>query len=164
MPTEIIGEFGTPSATREWIAAEAELAIKHLVKVCGPPPLEMELEIQWQEHDLGEYPVIVLTWEDAMRGTPWEYIAKCEAALTAYENGGELPPGCSVPVVASDDDNGFDDEPLDPETPPESPDNLDFFEAQRYVSKLTEWALDASARRRYKPKLVESDDDGADES
>jgi hypothetical protein len=24
--------------------------------VCGEPPPEMELEIQWQEHDLGEYP------------------------------------------------------------------------------------------------------------
>ena len=46
----------------------------------------MELEIQWQEHDLGEYPVIVLTWEDAMRGAPWEYIANCEDALTEYEN------------------------------------------------------------------------------
>src|SRR5258708_32995183 len=28
----------------------------------------MELEVQWQDHDLGEYPTIVLTWEDAMRG------------------------------------------------------------------------------------------------
>jgi hypothetical protein len=46
----------------------------------------MELKIQWQEHDLGEYPVIVLTWEDAMRGAPWEYIEHCGTALTAYED------------------------------------------------------------------------------
>jgi hypothetical protein len=86
MPVEIIGEFGTPEAEREWIVAECELAIKHLVKACGEPPPEMELEIQWQEHDLGSYPTIVLTWEDGMRGAPWEYIERCEEALTAYEN------------------------------------------------------------------------------
>jgi len=43
MPVEIIGEAGTPSAEREWISAEGELAIKHLKKVCGEPPPEMEL-------------------------------------------------------------------------------------------------------------------------
>jgi len=53
MPVEIIGEAGTPGASRERIHAECELAIKHLKKVCGEPPPEMELEVQWQEHDLG---------------------------------------------------------------------------------------------------------------
>jgi hypothetical protein len=86
MPVEIIGEAGTPGASREWIDAECQLAIKHLKKVCGEPPPEMDLEVQWQEHDLGEYPTIVLTWEDAMRGAPWEYIEKCEEVLTEYEN------------------------------------------------------------------------------
>jgi len=42
----------------------------------------MELEVQWQEHDLGKCPMIVLTWEDAIRGAPWEYIERCEEALT----------------------------------------------------------------------------------
>ena len=55
MPVEIIGEAGTPGASREWIDAECQLAIKHLIKVCGEPPPEMELEVQWQEHDLGEF-------------------------------------------------------------------------------------------------------------
>src|SRR6266403_5110737 len=120
MPVEVIGEFGTAGAEREWIAAQCELAtradyeaafgiapteaahagkglaIEHLKKVCGEPPPEMELEIQWQEHELGEYPTIVLSWEDAMRGAPWEYIARCEKALTAYENG-EEPPTWSRP-------------------------------------------------------------------
>jgi hypothetical protein len=40
--------------------------------------------------ELGDYPVIALTWEDAMRGAPWDYVAKCEEAVTAYENDGEL--------------------------------------------------------------------------
>jgi len=56
----------------------------------------MELEVQWQEHELGSYPAIVLLWEDAMGGTPWSYTSRCEAALTAYENGGELPPGSTA--------------------------------------------------------------------
>lgn len=47
----------------------------------------MELEVQSQEHELGSYHIIVLTWEDAMRGAPWEYIAKCEDALVTYEPG-----------------------------------------------------------------------------
>ena len=86
MPVEIIGEAGTPGASRELIDAECQLAIKHLKKVCGEPPMEMELEVQWQEHDCGGYPTIVLTREDAMRGAPWEYIEKCEEALTEHEN------------------------------------------------------------------------------
>jgi hypothetical protein len=86
MQVEIIGEAGTEGASRKWINAECQLAIKHLMKVCGEPPPEMELEVQWQEHELGEYPMIVRTWEDAMRGAPGEYIEKCEEALTEYEN------------------------------------------------------------------------------
>ena len=83
MPTEPIGEVGTPGAT---ISAECDLAIKHLKKFCGEPPPEMELEVQWQEHERGSYPTIVLAWENAMRGAPWEYIEKCETALTAYQD------------------------------------------------------------------------------
>jgi hypothetical protein len=64
MPVEVIGEFGTPGAEQEWIVADCELAIKHLKKVCGEPPPEMELEIEWQEHELGSYPTIVLMWDD----------------------------------------------------------------------------------------------------
>src|SRR5262249_26048475 len=60
MPSEIIGEFGTPGASSEWIEAEGKLAIKHIVKICGAPPPEMNLEVIWQEHELGLYPVIGL--------------------------------------------------------------------------------------------------------
>jgi hypothetical protein len=35
MPVEIIGEAGTPGASREWIDAECQLAIEHLIKVSG---------------------------------------------------------------------------------------------------------------------------------
>lgn len=91
MPTEIIGEFGSPGANREWLSAQATLAIRYITRVCGSPPPEMELEVQWQDHDLGNYPVIVLTWEDGMRGSPAKYVAKCEAALFEFENGEPMP-------------------------------------------------------------------------
>jgi len=88
MPVEHIGEFGgtTHGASREWISAKAELAIRHIIKTCGPPPEEMELEVQWQEHELGSYPLIVLLWEDGMRGAPWDYIARCQEVLEDYED------------------------------------------------------------------------------
>jgi len=71
MPVEVIGETGTPGASREWIDAESRLAIKHLKKVCGEPPPELEFEVQWQEQELGKYPTIVQTWEDAIHGALW---------------------------------------------------------------------------------------------
>jgi hypothetical protein len=124
----------------------------------------MELEVQWQEHEIGSYPMIVLTWEDAMRGTPWNYVSRSEAALTAFENGGELPSGWSMPAVPSDDDDGFD-ESFDPDkSPPEPPDSLDILESQRYISKLIQWGLEASERERSKPHLVENDEDQEDRS
>ena len=89
MPVVHIGEFGTPGASREWLSAQATLAIRHIVKVCGPPPMQMELEVQWQEHDLGSYPLIVLTWEDGAygpRGVPEDYVERCVEALEAYED------------------------------------------------------------------------------
>jgi hypothetical protein len=91
MPSEIIGEVGTPGAERKWIAAQASLAIKHIKKTCGEPPPEMELELQWQEHELGSYPLIVLTWEDAMRGAPGVYLERCEDALFDFDYNEPLP-------------------------------------------------------------------------
>src|SRR6266700_3252795 len=120
MPIEIIGDFGTAGADPEWLAAQGKLAINHLEKICGDPPPEMELEIVWREHDYGESPVIGLVWEDPMRGAPWNYISRCEAALTAYEDNGELPTGWTMPPAVSDDDEA-EDATFDLETPPELP-------------------------------------------
>jgi hypothetical protein len=138
MPTEIIGEFGTPGANSEWLEAEAQLAIRHVKKICGDPPPEMKLEIVWREHELGNYPTIGLVWDDPMRGTPWNYISRCEAALTAFENA----PRVDDASVRSEDELN---EPFDPDKPPpEPPEILDVFENQRYISKLIEWSLEAS--------------------
>jgi hypothetical protein len=122
----------------------------HHGDLLGPP--EMDLEIVWQEHELGQYPVIVLVWEDRLRGVPWNYISRCEAALAAFENGAELPPGWTMPPVRPEDELN---EPFDPDKPPpEPPDILDVFENQRYISKLIQWSLEASKHERSRPHLV----------
>jgi hypothetical protein len=157
MPTELIGEVGTEGAEREWIVAECKLAIKHLKKVCGEPPKEMHLEIQWQEHELGNYPMIVLSWEDAMRGAPSDYIARCESALTAYEYG-EEPPRWSLPALDEDQDEDEDSDPPDPDMPPDPRPGASFFEVQQYLSSLIEYTLGASGRARGEPRLVDSDE------
>ena len=158
MPIEIIGEFGTPGADSEWTETEGKLAIKHIVKTCGDPPPEMDLEIVWQEHELGSYPVIALTWEDAFRGVPSNYLSRCEAALGAYENGGELPPGWTMPPVRNDDED-IEEEPFDPQNPPEPPDTLNFFEWHRSISRLIRWSLDYAAYQHGRPQLVDTDSD-----
>jgi len=159
MPIEIIGEFGTPGASLDWLDAQAKLTIRHVTKLCGDPPPEMRLEIVWQEHELGNYPTIGLVWDDPMRGTPWNYISRCEVALAAYENGGELPPGWTRQPARSEDAD-FDD-PFPPDKPPpEPPDIVNVFETERYISKLIQWGLEASQRERSRPHLVEKDEDG----
>jgi len=163
MPVEIIGEFGTPGADSEWLKAQGQLAIRHLKKVCGDPPLEMELETVWQETEIGNYPTIGLVWDDPMRGTPWSYISRCEAALTAFENGGELPPGWTMPPDRSDDED--EDKSFDPDKPPPEPPEIhDFSESELYTSKLIQWAFEAAKRERSRPHLVEGGEDPESES
>jgi hypothetical protein len=155
MPAEVVGEFGTPGAELEWLQAQGTLAIRHLQRICGDPPPEMELEIVWQEHDLGTYPTIALTWEDGMRGAPWQYISRCQTALAAYEDGEEAP-SWSVPCDFDGDSEDTDWEDL--ESPAEPPPDASLLELHCYVSKLTEYAVKASTRASGKPKLVEKDD------
>jgi hypothetical protein len=89
MPVETIGEFGTPGASREW-AAQAALAVQRIVENCRPPP-EMELEVEWQEHELGSYQVLVLILGRRHARSPAKYISKCQNALFEFEYG-EPPP------------------------------------------------------------------------
>jgi len=60
---------------------------------------------------------------------------------------------------SSDNEDGCDDALFDPEKPPESPETLDLFELQRYVSKLTEWGSNPPNTSESKPTLVQSEDD-----
>ena len=44
-------------------------------KACGEPPLELELEVQWQEQELGKYPTIR---HDMGRRNTWRALLKKE--------------------------------------------------------------------------------------
>src|SRR5258708_17941249 len=92
MPVEVIGEVGTPGGETKWIEAQGKLAIQHLKQVCGDPPPEMDLEVVWQDHELGSYPVIALVYEDETTGPPTNYLSTCKTALTAYSNVDSIPP------------------------------------------------------------------------
>lgn len=157
MPVEIIGEFGTPGAQLEWLQAQGTLAIRHLHTICGAPPTEMELEIVWEEHDLGEYPTIALTWEDGMRGAPWPYISRCQTALAAYEDG-EEPPHWSAPCDF-DGDSEEDTDWDNPEVPEEPSPDASLAELHNYVCKLTDYSARVSSRASPGPRLVENDDE-----
>jgi hypothetical protein len=107
----------------------------------------MRLVVEWQEHELGYYPVIDLVWQDGMVGVPENCLSRCEAALEMYENDGELPPGWFMPPIRSEDDDP--NEPFDPdEPPPEPPETLNVLEHQRYISKLIHCGFEASKRER----------------
>lgn len=60
----------------------------YLKHVCGPPPRGCEIEITGNDHDLGTYYDISLTWNDPGTLGPVEenYIRKCEIALQAFES------------------------------------------------------------------------------
>jgi hypothetical protein len=161
MPIETIGEFGTAGAETEWLQAQGTLAIRHIQKIVGDPPVEMELEIVWQEHDLGQYPTIALTWEDGMRGAPSEYISRCQQALTAFEDG-EDPPSWSTPWDFDGDSE--DETDWDSLEPPEEPSHdSSLLELHRYLGELTEYAVRASSRAAQRPRLVDKDDGGTPE-
>jgi len=111
------------------------------------PRKPQRFRVEWQEHELGYYPIIALIWEDGMLGAPWNYLSRCEAALAAFENGGELPPGSTMPAVRSEDEDP--DEPFNPDEPPPEPhETLNALEHQRYISKLIHWGFEASKRER----------------
>jgi len=65
-------------ATREWIEAVCQSRSKSKESLGRATP-EKELVFQWLEHESGEDPMIVLTWEDAMRGAA--FLSKRDEAL-----------------------------------------------------------------------------------
>jgi hypothetical protein len=94
MPWEKIGDCGLlrwPS-DREWTLAELRMGIEYLARVCGEVPEGCELDIMWQEFDAGnageitECPSVGLAWDDTeIEDAPWDYIDRCEAALSIFD-------------------------------------------------------------------------------
>lgn len=85
MPRESIGQCGCAQyPDRRWITAELELAICYIRHACGEPPPGYVLEILWQQHDLGEYATVGITWDGPCEA-PWDYISRAEDALERFD-------------------------------------------------------------------------------
>lgn len=70
---------------RDWIVFCQEIAIAYIRHVCGDPPKLWDIEIEWWDHELGSYPEICLTCDESPAGVPWAYHARCERALSVFD-------------------------------------------------------------------------------
>ena len=87
MGRESIGQCGTSDASTRWCLTQMEMAILYLKHVCGPPPRGCEVEITGNDHELGTYYDISLTWDGpgTLGATEEKYIRKCELALEIFD-------------------------------------------------------------------------------
>ena len=94
MPSENIGACGTPESLnaddQEWFTG-LEMAILYIKHVCGPAPTDCTVEITDQEHELGTYSEISLTWEQgSLSEGEWKYLNRCQMALLEFESAMDL--------------------------------------------------------------------------
>src|ERR1017187_7921156 len=85
MPSEHIGSCGISQGSGAWALGELELGICYILHACGEPPKGYELGIVWHEHELGDYPVIGISWEGPYDAPP-EYIRDAEKALSRFND------------------------------------------------------------------------------
>ncbi|HUK32114.1 MAG TPA: hypothetical protein VLV89_13440, partial [Candidatus Acidoferrum sp.] len=45
----------------------------------------VDVQITWEGHELGSYPVISVVWEDSITEYPDEYIGKCMEAFERFD-------------------------------------------------------------------------------
>jgi hypothetical protein len=91
MPWVSIGHCGTSASPGDTF--EFELGIEYLKLVCGEVPEGCELGVMWREFDgikVGEVidlPAGVgLLWDDTkILDAPWDYISRCEIALSILD-------------------------------------------------------------------------------
>ncbi len=115
MPWISIGSVGTGQmpGEREWILLCYDLALSYLKFRCGEPPPGCELDVMWQEHDLGEYPALGVYYDFE---PPWAYIHRCEAELERFDNAIDWAEIQREQDFADDDDPTESDNELDEET------------------------------------------------
>jgi len=85
MGREFIGECPAAGEDPEFDDYETELAIKFIKQACGEPPRGVDVQITWEDHELGSYPVISVVWDDFVTGHPGEYIGKCIEAFERFD-------------------------------------------------------------------------------
>ncbi len=106
MPVESIGACGISRG--EWSPSEMELGICYIRQACGEPPHGYELEIVEQDHDLGPYSMIGLTWEGP-NDAPWEYLRRAEAALMRFQEAIDWEAILPATLIENDNDENEED-------------------------------------------------------
>jgi hypothetical protein len=82
MGYEIIGQCHSSEEDSGLKSYEIEAPVKYIKESCANPPFGVDVEIMYQDHELGSYPVIAVVWDDYETSYPDEYISKC---MEAYE-------------------------------------------------------------------------------
>ncbi len=85
MGREFIGECSASGEDPGLDNYEMELAIKFIKRECGKPPLEVDVQICREDHELASYPVIAVVWDDYETEYPEVYIQKCIEAFERFE-------------------------------------------------------------------------------
>lgn len=81
---EFIGDYPEPGEESEFDDFEAELVIKYIKNKCQPPR-GVDVQVTWEDHELGSYPVISVVWDDYITDYPGEYIGKCIEAFDHFD-------------------------------------------------------------------------------
>ncbi len=61
------------------------MTIKYIKQQCGQPPRTVNVQVTWEDHELGSYPVISVVWDDSITDYPDEYIGKCMEAFERFD-------------------------------------------------------------------------------
>jgi len=84
MGREFIGECPYSGEDAEFDDYEAELTIQYIKRTCRPPR-GVDVQVAWEDHELGSYPVISVVWDDYITDYPGKYIGKCIEAFERFD-------------------------------------------------------------------------------
>jgi hypothetical protein len=85
MGREFIGDCPLSGEDLELDDYETELTIKYIKQECGEPPRGVDVQVTWEDHELGSYPIISVVWDDSIFEYPDEYIGKCMEAFERFD-------------------------------------------------------------------------------
>lgn len=85
MGREIIGECSGSGEDAQLDELERSLTLKYIQREAGEPEPGVSVEVSWEDHELGSYPVISVVWDDFTVEYPDEYIGKCIDAYERFE-------------------------------------------------------------------------------
>jgi hypothetical protein len=74
MGREVIGECVTSEEFPDLADYEMDLMVKFIKQECGAPARGVDVEVVWEDHELGGYPVIAVVWDDYTVECPYDYV------------------------------------------------------------------------------------------